>query len=328
MNAVALQAYSREYDASLYGAIVRSLTSLTRPLATAVPSAIMLLKLKLKWNLKQVAVLGMKKVYLTVQTAIANPTKFFTRPAVSTLHAFQHHPRGMWHVVCKEFRVRGVTGIVRKAIGPYLYNSFAALAMFQTYTKTRLVFHGLCTVGDRPCNFPLFCEAGAGVAAGFVQATLNTPLYNIKLRRVRGLREAAVKSEPPPPPRGILASVVAMHGRVGLAGVYRSFPYVFTQESCSLAAFFTSYEWFKSLGTQVVREHIDPSGEKDMIAWAAAASAAGVILAAVGTPFENVLEWHVTRRSPGAPHGVLLHFAQDARRKTEFRGVLRLGGRI
>ncbi|CAK0900688.1 unnamed protein product [Prorocentrum cordatum] len=87
----------------------------------------------------------------------------------------------------------------------------------------------------------------------------------------------------------------------------------------SMSAFFASNEWLKTRATSATRAHIDPSGKKDMIAWAAAASAAGVVLAAVSTPLENVLVWHVARRTQESPAGVAAHFLHGAGTRTRWR---------
>jgi len=111
---------------------------------------------------------------------------------------------------------------------------------------------------------------------------------------------------------------LARHG-----SLFRSYPYILAQECCSLGAFFVSYEWVKDQTIGIVREHVDPSGDNDMLAWASAASAAGMVLVAVGIPFENVLEWHAARRGrKEVPHSVVRHFLRDAKPRVRWRVLL------
>lgn len=57
--------------------------------------------------------------------------------------------------------------------------------MFHTYTATRLFLHRVASEpGEWPAavgDWPLLCEAASGLAAGIVQGTLHTPLYNVRL---------------------------------------------------------------------------------------------------------------------------------------------------
>lgn len=195
-------------------------------------------------------------------------------------------------------------------------NSIVAMSMFHTYTSVREYLHGIATaMGGRsePSHPFLVCEAAAGAAAGLVQATLNTPLYNVKLRQ--GLQEGVATSSSAryPPRHGIVAGLRDLLRHGGIQSMYGNYPWVLAQEGCTLVAYFTSYEWFKIHATRAVRQSIDPSGKRDLCAWALAASAAGGVLAVVSTPFENLLDWHVGRRCDGAPKSVLAHFLRDAR---------------
>ena len=46
-----------------------------------------------------------------------------------------------------------------------------------------------------------------------------------------------------------------------------------------------------------------PSSVQDVWGWTIAACGSGVVLSAVGTPFENLLAWHVAERSKAQPRG-------------------------
>ena len=42
---------------------------------------------------------------------------------------------------------------------------------------------------------------------------------------------------------------------------------------------------------------------QDILGWSFAACCSGIVLSAVGTPFENILAWHVAHRQPSQPKG-------------------------
>lgn len=247
-----------------------------------------------------------------LKTSMQNPARLFRRTAVSPLHDFAAHPAGALQGLRSEFSSHGFKGVTCKALGPYLANSIVAMSMFQTYSATRLIVRGAAddATSESACDIagstPVWCEAIAGATGGVMQATLNTPLYNVKLREQRMNKSGAN------PSRGLVVGLSGLWRKKGFLGAFQNYRYVLGQEACSLAAFFASYEFFKSHTTQVMRLHCDPSGKKDTLAWAGAASAAGVVLVAVGTPFENLLEWHVVRRSDTTPNGVVRHFLRDA----------------
>eukprot|EP00435_Cladocopium_sp_Y103_P046829 s1915_g13.t1 len=94
---------------------------------------------------------------------------------------------------------------------------------------------------------------------------------------------------------------------------FQNYSFIMAQEVLALMSFFTSYEWLKLKTTSWVR-HIDHSGEKDVWGWAIAACGSGVVLSAVGTPFENLLAWHVAERSKAQPRGVWKHFLKEPSR--------------
>mmetsp|Transcript_103231 Transcript_103231/g.291498 ORF Transcript_103231/g.291498 Transcript_103231/m.291498 type:complete len:456 (-) Transcript_103231:88-1455(-) len=300
-NAIALREYWQSEDASLWGGAVRALTNLARPLATLAAPALLALKLKAKYVVLKLS----QKVAVALKASMQNPTRLFRRRALSPTEAFQGHPAGLLHALRAEVAASGFRGVTRKAIGPYVANSIVAVSMFQTYTAARLLLHGAFSVGQEPGTAaPMLCEASAGATAGLVQATLNTPLYNLRLRTMRGK---------PSVQHGLTAGLRSLWSSKGTLGVFQNYRYVVAQECCSLAAFFLSYEWFKAHTARLVRAHLDPSGQRDVYAWAAAASASGVVLVAVGTPFENLLEWHIARRTGTTPVSVLGHFIRDAR---------------
>merc|ERR1712137_975790 len=56
--------------------------------------------------------------------------------------------------------------------------------MFHSYSGAKLALLSLNGSREHLDRLsPMACEAGAGAVAGVVQATLNTPLWNVKLRR-------------------------------------------------------------------------------------------------------------------------------------------------
>lgn len=291
-TAVANLLPQQEEDASLYGGVVRMFTSMTRPLSYLVAKAV--------FPLKQVLAVVVHKLAFALKKTMANPTKLFRRQAFSPLDGFRGHDSllvGVRHV----FASGGLREVARKAFAPYMANAVVALSMFHTYTVAR---HYLCEGG---ITYEPHAAGIASLAAGGVQATLNAPLYNLRLGRLRLRKSTRL------PAGGLFSGLRDLGQRHGLPGLFRNYPYILAQECCSLGAFFVSFEWVKVHATQVVRRHVDPSGKKDMYAWASAACLAGVALFAVGTPFENVHEWHATRSSEGARGGVVQHFLRDAR---------------
>jgi len=305
LDAVALREMQLEDEASVWGGIVRTFTNLTRPLSNVVQPASMAVKVKLK----HVMIWFSKKMAAALKTSMQNPARLFRRQAVSPLHEFAAHPAGAVEGLRAELSSHGVRGVTRKAIGPYIFNSFVAMSMFHTYSVARLLARGATydltsdSAGDTLT--PLVCEAAAGGAAGVIQATLNTPLYNIKLRE----RQTPSSNHGS---RTLVANLFDIFKTKGVFVAFQNYRYVVAQEACSLAAFFASYEYFKERATRFMRKEYDEQGKKDTLAWAIAASAAGVVLVAVGTPFENVLEWHVVRRTETTPKSVVGHFLRDA----------------
>mmetsp|Transcript_120691 Transcript_120691/g.375776 ORF Transcript_120691/g.375776 Transcript_120691/m.375776 type:complete len:369 (-) Transcript_120691:64-1170(-) len=300
--AVAHALQPQEEDASLWGGFVRMFTSMTRPLSYLVAKA--------AFPLKQVLAAVTHKAAFALKKTMANPTKLFRRQAFSPLDGFRGHDTlamGLRHV----FARGGMRAIARKAFAPYMANAVVAMSMFHTYTVTRhCLFEG--GLRDEPAAAGL-----ASLAAGAVQATLSAPLYNLRLGRL-GMRKSTNL-----PKAGLFAGLRELGQRQGLAGLFRNYPYILAQECCSLGAFFVSFEWVKIHATAAVRTHVDPSGKKDMYAWASAACVAGMALSAVGTPFENVHEWHATRSGGAVPPGsVLRHFYRDARPKCRKRILL------
>ena len=83
----------------------------------------------------------------------------------------------------KEFRESGLKGLSTKSIAPYLVNAGIAMVMFHTYTTTRLHLHALALQYPTLKEMPLGCEAISGASAGIMQATLHSPLYNVRLCR-------------------------------------------------------------------------------------------------------------------------------------------------
>ena len=57
------------------------------------------------------------------------------------------------------------------------------MVMFHSYTTCRLKLHGLAARYPTVAEMPLSCEAFSGACAGLVQATLHSPLYNVRLCR-------------------------------------------------------------------------------------------------------------------------------------------------
>lgn len=244
-----------------------------------------------------------------------NPAKFFKRNPL----------RGFAAAETKEMqKTDAKSSVVRRAIGPYLANAFVALSMFQTYTYTRLTLHGLAgariAIGDEdPVEWAFHCDAIAGLTAGVVQGTLSTPLYNMRL----GLQNVPKADRP----TGIIEGLIALRHRGGYTGLFQNYRFVLLQECCSLVGFFTSYGYLKQHCTNLTRKHVDPSGGKDICAWAVAASGAGVVLVGIGKPFENILTWHINRTNTkggtpvGALHNLLRYKTPAVRRRIVTSGL-------
>ena len=83
-------------------------------------------------------------------------------------------------------RESGLKGLSTKSILPYAANAGIAMVMFHTYTTTRLMLHSWADSYPSMAalaEMPLSCEALAGASAGLMQATLHSPLYNVRLCR-------------------------------------------------------------------------------------------------------------------------------------------------
>jgi len=302
-NALALHQNIEREDASFWGGVSRLATAATRPLSQVFAQC------------QYAMVLVAKKFAVVLKQAMTNPTRLFKRKAMSTMEVFKMHPEGVVGGLRAELSVGGMRGITRKAFGPLLANSVVAMSMFHTYSSTKTALAARAAKQDDSVLTPLRIECLAGATAGVVQGSLHAPLYNLKLRHLR-------KQDPQfRQPGGIIRGAYLFYQSRGFLVFYRNYPYIVSQEACTLAMFFGSYEFFKMHLSQVVREHIDPTGKKDMYVWAVSASAAGIVLAGLGTPFENVLEWHVARRDAGSslPKSVLGHFWHSARKGTHRR---------
>lgn len=293
----------KDEEASLSGSAVRIFTNMTRPLSYLVSQAL--------FPLKHMLAMATSKFAFALKKTMANPTKLFRRQAFSPMDAFKGTHASL--LVGLRFAVAngGLRSAARKAFTPYVVNAVVALSMFHSYTATR------CCLEERGWEDETRAAFVASLAAGTVQATLNAPLYNLRVGRL--LR----KKTSPLPENGLLQGLRDLAARQGYAGLFRNYPYLVLQECCSLGAFFVSFEWAKVHATEFVRQRIDPSGKKDPYAWASAACVAGVALFAVGTPFENVHEWHATRSGEAKkPGGVFQHFFREARPKCRRRILL------
>ena len=312
-DAIALRLLTREEESAFSAGLVRAVTGLIRPLSgVALIQALIAMKFKLLWLAKSATVAAKKcmmfakaKAFVSAEAAVRNPWRLFRRQVFSPLDAFRVHPSqgiaGIWGALREEHEKHGVRGIGLKTTGPYLANAVVAMSMFHTYTYARLSLHMLAVEHPMIAESPLRCEAAAASAAGVVQATMHTPLYNMRLGREENI--AAVQRVEH---KGLSQSFHELYGKGGLPGCFRNYPFVLVQETCSLVTFFTSYEWLKTKATILLHHHVDASGEKDIFAWAWAASLSGVVMVAVGTPFENVLTWHVSRRGPSTPNSGLV----------------------
>lgn len=309
-----------EGDASVWGALARSFTSLSRPLVVVTSLAVL--------KAKYVMLLVAKKVAVALKQSMQNPSRLFRRQALSPLEAFRAHPEGLIMGLQKEFAVGGLWGVTSKALGPYVTNACIAMVMFHTYSVTQHFLRQHFVVEGAPAQTSvaacdavpanevspdvvtatvIACEALAGAAAGSVQATLSAPLYNIKLRNDAGT---------------LFDNFRFLYRREGIRGLFRNYPFVAIQESLSLAAFFGSYACLRTQATYFLHRHVDSSGKADMCAWAVAASASGMVLVAVGTPFENLHRWHVARRDMETPSNIGLHFLRSAKPQTRCRILL------
>ena len=314
-DAVALRLLTLEEESAFSAGLVRAMTGLLRSLGgVAVIQALAALKFKCLWIAKSVAfaakklmMLAKAKAFVSAETAMRNPWRLFRRQVVSPLHAFRVHPSGMWDALREEHKQRGVRGIGIKTTGPYFANAVVAMSMFHAYTYARLSLHMLAAEYPAITENPLRCEAGAASAAGVVQATLHTPLYNMRLGREDHI--AAVQRVEH---KGLWQTFRELYGKGGLRACFQNYPFVLVQETCSLVTFFTSYEWFKTKASILLHEHVDASGEKDALAWASAACLSGVAMVGVSTPFENVLTWHISRRRPSTPNGALTSTRREA----------------
>uniref|UniRef100_A0A7S4PWD6 Mitochondrial carrier protein n=1 Tax=Alexandrium monilatum TaxID=311494 RepID=A0A7S4PWD6_9DINO len=216
---------TKEEDASFSGGLVRMFTSMTRPLSYLVAKAV--------FPIKHVLAVASHKLAFALKKTMANPTKLFKRQAFNPLDEFRGHESllaGLRHVFAKG----GMRGIARKAFAPYMANAVVAMSMFHTYTVTR---HALSEgyVTDEPTAAGI-----ASAAAGFVQATLNAPLYNLRLGRLRAPKATRLPSS------GLVAGIRELGQRQGIAGLFRNYPYILAQECCALGAFFVSFEWAKA----------------------------------------------------------------------------------
>jgi len=299
-------------DASLYGAIVRSMTKLTRPLVHLVSQAV----LQVKIQFKHMFMLVVKKFGAALKKSMMNPIKLFRRQAINPADVFNGHSVGLLIALRTEFQLRGFRGVAGKALGPYIANSFVAVCMFHTYTTAKQLQQCFGSGDPHSESESMYCEATSGIMAGIVQATLTAPLHNMKLQGSRIQQDGVIVRKQPQRIRVGLQSLYQHHG---LSGMFRNYPYLLVQECCSLGAFFASYQFFKQHTTDTLRRHVDPSGRYDTCAWALAASGAGIVLAGVGTPFENLHEWHSARSSLSCPRAVLPHFLRDARPRTRTR---------
>ncbi|CAK0800266.1 unnamed protein product [Prorocentrum cordatum] len=270
---------------------------------------------------KKGTLLAAKKAAATLKALMQNPARLFKRRVFSPFEVLRGHSAGgplgaLRHELATG---RGARGLSWDLLAPWATNCAVAVCMFHTYGT---VSSALRRLGGRWEEASVAREAAAGAAAGAVQGALSTPLYNAKLRApgapLAAPGGAHAGTDPSGRPRSFAAAVAALRPG-GVRGAFRNLPYVVGQEMFSMSAFFASNEWLKTRATSATRAHIDPSGKKDMIAWAAAASAAGVVLAAVSTPLENVLVWHVARRTQESPAGVAAHFLHGAGTRTRWR---------
>ncbi|CAK8993524.1 Hypothetical protein (Fragment) [Durusdinium trenchii] len=313
-EALAKDVSKKQHIADAWAGAARMLVSALRPLSgLALVQVLLAFKVKVL-GFGKLGLLLLKKgmffckakAALSLEASIKNPARLFRRQVFSPLDDFRH-PLGIMEGLRREARAGGVRGLSTKAMAPYAVNAGIAVAMFHTYTTVRLYLHGLAAEHPALDEQPLLCDALAATAAGSVQATLHTPLYNVRLGRDDQIAAMNIGGH-----RGLFKRLRELHVRAGLKGCFQNYPFVVAQEVCSLIGFFTSYEYFKQKTTTYVRHHVDDSGDRDLYAWAMAACGSGVFLAAVGTPFENLLTWHVARREKAKSKSVLRHFLQSS----------------
>ncbi|KAJ9450301.1 Mitochondrial substrate carrier family protein S [Diplonema papillatum] len=286
-------------DASLWAAVARSLTSMTRPLAQ---------------NMAAVFNVLMQRGTLAVAKYIANPARLFRRVAVGTLEVIGRRNTSLTVVsaVRAELQTSGVYGVASLAFGPWLFNSVVSFAMFETYTRLK---EAITTESrpwtrhfqsDDPYMSIIKCDTFSGASAGLVQAVINTPAYNIK----RGM-----------PGKSLTQGGLDLYVKKGLRGVFADMQLIMLQETLGLACFFTSYELYKLWLQQRVDE------EHKVATWVCAGMAAGMTLTAVTHPFDNLHEWHVAHRSSRTPHNAFVHFCthphSNTVRRTLFHGLSR-----
>ena len=281
-----------ESDASFYAGLARAATSMTRPLAQSVTAVMQLL---------------IRKASLTLAKYISNPVRLFKKSAVGTLEVISRK-RGSLSTASAlraELAAGGVSSIAKLAVGPYMYNSIVSLTMFHTYSTTKEYLH-------LKNSNPTFKEAVSiellcGGFAGFIQALLNTPAYNVK------------RIEPGKP---LFKGCQKLLRKDGLRGLFKDMPLMTVQEVCGLASFFASYEFYK--------HHILKYTPDDhrLAGCVFAGMSAGMTLTAVSHPFDNLHEWHITNRHSQSAHSnAFIHFIRQQSRKSKakilFRGLSR-----
>eukprot|EP00434_Breviolum_minutum_P031080 symbB.v1.2.027491.t1/scaffold2823.1/size69429/3 len=319
-----LDGLKRQQDEAALGAAAARVMVLLRPLGQiALIQALLVAKMK-AFGVAKLCLLGAKKMTLLAKTKASlsleaymkSPTKLFRRQVISPLDPFRAQDMSTVDGVRKEFRESGLKGLSTKSIAPYLVNAGIAMVMFHTYTTTRLHLHALALQYPTLKEMPLGCEAISGASAGIMQATLHSPLYNVRLCREEELVDSRNH-------KTLGQRLRELHGRAGVKGCFQNYSFIMAQEVLALMSFFTSYEWLKLQTTSWYRQNYS-SGEKDILGWSFAACCSGIVLSAVGTPFENILAWHVAHRQPSQPKGVWKHFLQEPprlRMKIFFRGM-------
>lgn len=324
-----LDLLSRQQDvAAVSAGVARALVAILRPLG-GIALIPMLAAVKLKaLAVAKFCLLGAKKgmffakakAALSLEAYMKNPFKLFRRQVISPLDPFRQKEMSTVEAMRKEVRESGLKGLSTKSILPYAANAGIAMVMFHTYTTTRLMLHSWADSYPSLAplaEMPLCCEALAGARAGLMQATLHSPLYNVRLCRDDEI--AANRDQ-----KALGQRLVELHARAGIRGCFQNYSFIMAQEVLALMSFFTSYEWLKLKTTSWLRHQLDDSGEKDVWGWTIAACGSGVVLSAVGTPFENLLAWHVAERSKAQPRGVWKHFLKEpsrSRRSILFGGM-------
>lgn len=270
---------SRQQDAAALSAgVARALVAILRPLGgmALIP---MLLAAKMKvLAVAKLCLLGAKKgmffakakAALSLEAYMKNPFKLFRRQVISPLDPFRQKEMSTVEAMRKEVRESGLKGLSTKSILPYVANAGIAMVMFHTYTTTRLMLYSWA---DRYpslawAEMPLCCEALAGASAGLMQATLHSPLYNVRLCRDDEI--AANRDQ-----KSLGQRLVELHARAGIRGCFQNYSFIMAQEVLALMSFFTSYEWLKLKTTTWLRHQVDDSGEKDVWAWTIAACGRG-----------------------------------------------------